>query len=136
MIFLNAAVAHLYIAWLWWPVGLTYAHGSHRTVINEELLSSYHPLGKERGNRPRGSDFLCQCLLMGNFIGIYCLVFAANVQGIPLDHLALVAKGPCIPGSHGTVAIEETVLGRLPFPEHCSNSRLRQTDTQPCLVFL
>lgn len=40
-----------------------------------------------------------------------------------LDCLALV----CIPGSHGTVAIEEIVLGRLPSPHpgYCADSRLR-----------
>lgn len=32
----------------------------------------------------------------------------------------------CIPGSHGTTAIEETVLGRTPSLGHCPDSR--QTD--------
>ena len=33
----------------------------------------------------------------------------------------------CIPGSHRTVTIRETGLGRLPAPEHCTDSRLKHT---------
>lgn len=35
-------------------------------------------------------------------------------QGSPLDLLALEARGACDPGSHGTVNIGESVLGRSP----------------------
>lgn len=40
----------------------------------------------------------------------------AATQGMLLDHLALVASVDCIPGSHGTLAIRNMVLGRLPLP--------------------
>lgn len=43
------------------------------------------------------------------------LVFAVAVKGMPLDCLAQVGNGGgCIPGSHGTVAIEEMILDSLP----------------------
>ena len=44
------------------------------------------------------------------------LVFTAAAEGIPLDCLALMAKGACVPQSYKTVTIGETVLGRLPTP--------------------
>lgn len=46
------------------------------------------------------------------------MVFAAATQGIPLDHLASVARGACISGPYRTVIIKETVLGRLSPPRH------------------
>ena len=42
------------------------------------------------------------------------MVFAASTQGIPLDHLALVARWACVPGSHRTVTTGESVLGYHP----------------------
>lgn len=54
------------------------------------------------------------------------MVLAAAIQGKTCDHLV---RGACIPGSHRTVTIIETVLGRLPFPRHCTNSRLKYTPT-------
>ena len=53
--------------------------------------------------------------------------FIAATQGMPLDHLALWARGACDPEFHGTVTIRETVLGRLPLLGHCTDSRLRHT---------
>ena len=55
------------------------------------------------------------------------LIFAATTQGMPLDFLVLEAKRNCIPGYHGTVSIKETVLGSLPPPRHCTDSRLKHT---------
>ena len=49
-----------------------------------------------------------------------------------LDHQALVASGTCVPGSHRTLAIGEMVLGRLPCPGHCEDSRLRCTPESFC----
>ena len=59
------------------------------------------------------------------------LVFVAAALGIPLDHLALVARGACIPGSHATVAIGEMVHDRLPPPGHCTGSALRHDPFPP-----
>lgn len=55
------------------------------------------------------------------------LVFMATAQGIPLDHLALVARGSCVPDSHWMVTIGEAVLGWLPPPEDCTDGRLKHT---------
>ena len=55
------------------------------------------------------------------------LVFAAAIQGKPLDHLALEASGACTPRSHRTVTIRKTVLRRLSSPGHCTDSRLKHT---------
>lgn len=57
---------------------------------------------------------------------VWWLVFAAATQGMPLDHLALEARRACVPGSHGTVTIGETVLGRLP-PQGTASCRLKCT---------
>ena len=46
---------------------------------------------------------------------------------MPLDHLALVARVACVPESHGTATIRETVLGRLTSSEKCTDSKLRHT---------
>lgn len=54
-------------------------------------------------------------------------VFATATQGSPLDHLALEARGACIPGSHGNVTIRDSILGRLPPSGHCTGSRLKHT---------
>lgn len=48
-------------------------------------------------------------------------------QRMPLDHLALVVRVIYIPRLHGTVAMEKTVLGKIPHPEHCSDNRLQYT---------
>ena len=53
-------------------------------------------------------------------------VLAAATQGKTCDHLV---RGACILGSHRTVTIIETVLGRLPFPRHRTDSRLKYTPT-------
>lgn len=43
------------------------------------------------------------------------LVFTVAVKRMPLDCLAQVDNGGgCIPGSHGTVAIEEMILDNIP----------------------
>lgn len=47
-------------------------------------------------------------------------VFVADGQGTLLDHLPLVARGVCVPWSHGIVAIGGIVPGRLPSPGHCT----------------
>ena len=61
------------------------------------------------------------------------LVFTAAAQRTPFDHLALVAGGwdgeAFIPGSHRTVVLGRMVFGRLPLPEHCTNSGLRHIHT-------
>lgn len=44
---------------------------------------------------------------------------------MPLNHLALVARGACILGFHGALSLGATVLGRLLSPEHCALSGLR-----------
>lgn len=41
----------------------------------------------------------------------------------PLDHLTVVAKNACVLVSHGSV----TILGQLPLPAHCADSRLNHT---------
>ena len=57
------------------------------------------------------------------------LVSVAAAQGMPLKHLALVGKGARIAGSHRTVTIREIVLGRLPPPGHCTDSRRKHAPT-------
>lgn len=46
-------------------------------------------------------------------------------QGMSLDHLALEARSACVLGYHGTVIIQETVLGQLPLQRHRADSRLK-----------
>ena len=58
--------------------------------------------------------------------------FVASTLEMPFDHLALVAGGACIPGSQGTVATEDTVLGRVPPPEHCIDSKMQHTPQPFC----
>ena len=57
--------------------------------------------------------------------------FVTDALGIALDHLALVAREACVPDSCETVAVGEMVLGRLPPPEHCMDSRLKQLSPPP-----
>lgn len=46
---------------------------------------------------------------------------------------------PCVPGSYGTVKIKDSVLGRLPFSGHCTDSWLKhisslwERELLPCL---
>lgn len=47
----------------------------------------------------------------------------------PLEHMALVARGACISGPHGTETIRETVLGRIPHPGHYIDNRLKHTSS-------
>lgn len=54
-------------------------------------------------------------------------VFAATAHWVPLDHLALKAKGACVPGSHRTITIRDSVLGKLPSSESCTDGRLKHT---------
>lgn len=56
----------------------------------------------------------------------------ATTQGMLLDHLALVASVDCIPGSHGTLAIRNMVLGRLLLPGRCTDNGLRHTPKSFC----
>lgn len=44
-----------------------------------------------------------------------------------LDHLALMAGGVCIPGSHEAVTIKKTVLGIIPPLGHCTDRILKHT---------
>lgn len=53
------------------------------------------------------------------------LVVVADGQGILLDHLPLVARGVCVPWSHGIVAIGGTVRGRLLTIPRTLHNRLR-----------
>ena len=53
-------------------------------------------------------------------------VFVAATQGKPSDHLALEAGGLVFLGPMG-LTIGETVLGRLPLPGHCTDSKLKHT---------
>lgn len=48
-------------------------------------------------------------------------------QETPLDHMALVASGAGIQGSHGTIKNVETVLGQLTLSGHSTDSRLKHT---------
>lgn len=71
----------------------------------------------------------------GAFHSSGSLVFAATAQGMPLNQLALVAGGACIPGSfQSNVAVGRTVLGQVPPPRHCTDSRLGHPLPSP--VFL
>ena len=47
------------------------------------------------------------------------LAFKVLAQGMSLGYLALEASGNGIPGSHETLPLGETVLGRLPLL-HCT----------------
>lgn len=53
--------------------------------------------------------------------------FVATTKGTTLNFLALEAREACIPGSHGTGTIRETVPGRLPLPGCCTDSKLKHT---------
>lgn len=59
---------------------------------------------------------------------------------MPLDHLALAARGACIPEPPGAITIGKTVLGRLPHIGHCTNSRLKHNSSllvkKVCLLVL
>ena len=61
-----------------------------------------------------------------------CLAKASGcvqyIQGMPLGHLVLVAKGTGIPGLHRNVMVGKTVLGWSPPPGRCIGSELK---TQP-----
>lgn len=50
---------------------------------------------------------LCCAITEGALTHIWYPDFVAAAQGIPLDLLALVARGACVPGSHRTVTIGE-----------------------------
>lgn len=52
-------------------------------------------------------------------------VFAAAAQRIPLDCLALVRRRAYLPGFQRTIEIREIILGRIPSPGHCTESRMR-----------
>ena len=52
------------------------------------------------------------------------LVFVAATQGMPFDHLALVARGAYVFGSHGAVTVGE-IVGRLPPQGNCTDSRFK-----------
>ena len=55
----------------------------------------------------------------GSFTLVWGSGFCGCCSGTPLDCLALVASGACIPGSHGTVTI-----GEKP-PGHSADSRMK-----------
>lgn len=50
---------------------------------------------------------------------------------MPLDCLTVVAKGECISVTHMSETIRERVLGRIPPPGHCINSRLKHIPSIP-----
>ena len=52
-------------------------------------------------------------------------VFVVAPQGMPLDCLVLMASRACFPEFHGMVINREMVLGKLPLPRHCADSRLK-----------
>lgn len=85
------------------------------------FLNGHHlytlPLLSSNTRKPQREAFTC----------IQCPSFVGANQGMPLDHLALVEKGTCIPGSHRTVTVEKTVPGRLPVSEHCKDRRHTQS---------
>lgn len=58
-----------------------------------------------------------------------CLAKASGcvryIQGMPLGHLVLVAKGAGIPGLHRNVMVGKTVLGWSPPPGCCIGSELK-----------
>lgn len=55
------------------------------------------------------------------------LVYAADAQGICLDHLTMVAGGACVPGSYGNMEIGGTVLNKLSCRGHSIDSGLRHS---------
>lgn len=58
--------------------------------------------------------------------GLEIYIFALFLW-LPLNGLALVARGTCILVSHGKVTIREIVLGIISLLGHCKDSRLKQT---------
>lgn len=57
-------------------------------------------------------------------------VFMTAAQKIPFDPLALGSLEDCIPGSQGTLTIEEAILGRLALPQiTLQDSRLKHTSS-------
>lgn len=53
------------------------------------------------------------------------LDFLAASQGIPLDHLAMMARGTCNPGPFGIITTRDIILGSLPPTEHYTDVRLK-----------
>lgn len=51
------------------------------------------------------------------------LVLWLPPQGMPFDCLVLGGQRTCAPRSHETVTVKEIVLGWLPLPGHCTESR-------------
>lgn len=45
--------------------------------------------------------------------------------GVPFYLLTLEVKGTCNPGFHGIIMIRETIFGKLPLIEHCTDIRLK-----------
>lgn len=75
------------------------------------------------------------------FTSVFYISICFTLQLYPgdaLDHLALEAKMACVPGSHGTVTMGDTVPDRLPLPGHRTDSRLKQTpsllEKEACLL--
>lgn len=60
------------------------------------------------------------------------LGFMAATQGMPLDSLALVIQGNCIPGSHRTLAMRQMVLGKLPSLRQLTDRILRHIPQSSC----
>lgn len=63
-------------------------------------------------------------------------VFAAAAQGTLLDFLTLVTGETCIPGSHRTLGIRETILVRLPPPRHHTEMLLSLCGKEASLLVL
>lgn len=71
-----------------------------------------------------GGSFMC---IWPHGFYVWAPGFVTDALGISLDHLALVAREARVPDSCETVAVGETVLGRLPPPEHRTDSVLRHS---------
>lgn len=117
-------------------------------LILEHLLQEQGPVGILFGDRGTGGCHFALSLChaqsarisrRGALIGAWypgvilsgAPVFAVAMQGTALEYVVLEARGTCVPGSHGTVTIRGTILGRLPPPGHCTDSKLKHDPSLP-----
>lgn len=65
-ILVTSAREHLYIAWLWEPVGFILLDPTGLQPKEKEFLNSYHPQDTAKGNRPKSLVFFCEGSLLAN----------------------------------------------------------------------
>ena len=80
-------------------------------------MQSLLQLHNRKPKVPRGGLLYISVALPFN---VWCSDFCDYCRGDMPQSLALVAMGACIPGSHRTVTIRETIFGRLPPQVHCT----------------